>query len=246
MKKTADVIELLRDDEQYYRGVGLNYMSNSDIYNLLNNPKLFKVPQPDGKAFAEGRYFHQLLIEPEKAKLVRYANASSRNTNIYKDYLATNGVEFSMLKIEAENIESLAQTMKGNIQFFEDIYRDGNQYEVPAIGEIHGMMFKGKSDILGHDFIIDLKTTSDIKKFKWSARNYNYDSQAYIYQTLFGRPLVFYVIDKDTQQLGIFRPTQEFVDQGEQKVIRAIEVFSKYFGANPTDDIDNYYIEETL
>jgi hypothetical protein len=57
---------------------------------------------------------------------------------------------------------------------------------------------------------------------------------------------VFYVIDKDTQQLGIFRPTQEFVDQGEQKVIRAIEVFNKYFGANPTDDIDNYYIEETL
>jgi hypothetical protein len=151
-----------------------------------------------------------------------------------------------MLRIEAENIESLAQTMKGNIQFFEDIYRDGNQYEVPAIGEIHGMMFKGKSDILGYDFIIDLKTTSDIKKFKWSAKNYNYDSQAYIYQTLFGRPLVFYVIDKDTQQLGIFRPTQEFVDQGEQKVIRAIEVFNKYFGANPTDDIDNYYIEETL
>ena len=57
---------------------------------------------------------------------------------------------------------------------------------------------------------------------------------------------MFYVVDKSTAQLGIFRPTEEFVRGGEAKVIRAVEVYQKYYGANPTDDIANYYIEDTL
>ena len=63
-----NVIELLRDDKQYYGGVGKQYLSNSDIGTLLKNPELFGVSRPDNKNFAEGRYFHQLILEPEKAK----------------------------------------------------------------------------------------------------------------------------------------------------------------------------------
>jgi hypothetical protein len=69
---------------------------------------------------------------------------------------------------------------------------------------------------------------------------------AYIYQQLFGKPLVFYVVDKTSKQLGIFRPSQEFVERGEQKVIQAIEVHRKFFGDNPKYDINEYYVEETL
>jgi hypothetical protein len=140
----------------------------------------------------------------------------------------------------------LVAIINGNIAFFEELYKEGNQYEIPAVAEIQGMMWKGKADIVTNDAIIDLKTTSDIDKFKWNAKKYNYDSQCYIYQMLFGKPLVFYVIDKTTGVLGIFRPTDDFVKSGEDKVARAIEVFNKYFGANPTDDIMNYYIDEYL
>jgi hypothetical protein len=63
---------------------------------------------------------------------------------------------------------------------------------------------------------------------------------------LFGKPLVFFAIDKTTGVLGIFRPTEEFVRGGEAKVTRAIEVFDKYFSDSPTDDIVNYYIDEFL
>ena len=143
-------------------------------------------------------------------------------------------------------MEELALKMRGNIAFFDEIYRDGNQYEQPAVGEIQGMMWKGKADIVTSDSIIDLKTTSDIHKFKYSAKAYNYDSQAYIYQQLFGKPLVFYVIDKITGQLGIFTPTENFIKGGELKVARAIEIYNRYFGDNPTDDIDNYFINEIL
>ena len=111
---------------------------------------------------------------------------------------------------------------------------------------IHGLQWKGKADIVCPDKLIDLKTTSSISDFKWSARKYNYDSQCYIYQKLFGKPLVFYVVDKTSKQLGIFRPSEDFIERGEQKVIKAIEVYKNFFGDNPKYDINEYYIEETL
>jgi hypothetical protein len=240
------VLELLKDDKEYYTGIGKNYLSNSDIGTLLNNPKDFGKPREDNKAFMDGRYFHQLILEPEKAKELLYVDASTRTTKIYKDFCEQNNVPFCMLQKEKEEIEALVKIINGNIAFFEELYKKGNQYEVPAIAMIQGMMWKGKADIITDNAIIDLKTTSDIDKFKWNAKKYNYDSQCYIYQMLFGKPLVFYVIDKTTGVLGIFRPTEEFIQSGESKVSRAIEIFNKYFGDNPIDDIENYYIDEYL
>ena len=240
------ILELLKNDQEYYAGVGKNYLSNSDIGTLLNNPKEFGVQREDNKAFMEGRYFHQLILEPEKAKDIKYVDASTRTTKIYKEFCEENNLPFCLLQKEVEDIQSLVGIINGNIAFFEELYKKGNQYEIPAVGEIQGMMWKGKADIVTDDSIIDLNTTSDIDKFKWNAKKYNYDSQCYIYQMLFGKPLVFYVIDKTTGVLGIFRPTEEFIKSGEDKVGRAIDVFNKYFGPNPTDDIENYYIDEYL
>jgi hypothetical protein len=240
------IIEKLRNDEHYYGSLGKAFLSNSDIDTLLNNPKDFGRSRDDSKSFAEGRLFHQLLIEPEKAAKIQSVSASTRNTNIYKAFCEERNLEFALLDKEVEDIKSLTSIMKGNISFFEEIYREGNLYEEPMIGDIKGMTWKGKSDIITHDKIIDLKTTSDIKKFKWSAKAYNYDSQCYIYQMLFNKPLEFYVIDKTTGQLGIFRPTTDFVRNGELKVEKAIQVYNKYFGPEHTDDIANYYIDETL
>ena len=241
-----DIIEQLRDDNNYYGVLGKQYLSNSDVGTLLNNPQGYGKSRPDSKNLLEGRYFHQLLIEPEKAQAIPFVDVTTRTTKEYKNYCEENNLEMCMLKKEKEDIEKLVSVMKRNITFYDEIYRDGNVFETPAIMEIQGLKWKGKADILTSDSIIDLKTTADIQKFKYSARSYNYDSQCYIYQTLFGKPLVFYVVDKATAQLGIFRPTEEFVRGGEAKVIRAVEVYQKYYGANPTDDIVNHYIEDTL
>jgi hypothetical protein len=240
------VIEELRNDDEYYNGKGRYYLSNSDIYSLLTNPKLFRVPSGDSKHFHEGRLFHQLILEPEKAVNVPQVDVSTRNTKEYKKYLEDSGLSFAMLTKEYEEIVRLASVMKSNFQFYNDIYRDGNLFEEPTIGEIKGLQWKAKADIVTSDSIIDLKTTSDINKFRWSAKSYNYDSQCYIYQQLFGKPLYFYVIDKESEQLGLFRPSEEFVRGGEAKVERAMEIYYRYFGPNPTDDIENYFINETL
>lgn len=243
----ADIIDILKDDREYYSGVGRNYLSNSDIDVLLNNPRDFGKPRDDNKNYADGRFFHQLILEPEKAEATPFVDVATRNTKEYKNFCEDNNIPFVMLKKEQDEIRKLVSTMVGNIQFYDDIYRPGNKYEVPAVGIIQDKNWKGKADIIVKDsFIIDLKTTSDIHKFKRSAKSYNYDSQCYIYQQLFGLPLAFYVIDKSTGQMGIFRPTETFVKSGEAKVAKAIEIYERYFGNNPSDDIANYYIDDTL
>jgi len=218
-----EIIEKLRDDNEYYNGIGKLYLSNSDIGVLLNNPQDFGKTREDNKAFMDGRYFHQLILEPEKAKDMPAVDVSTRTTKEYKAFCEANNLPFCMLKKEQDEIQNLVSIINGNIAFYDEIYKAGNLYETP-----------------------DLKTTSDIHKFKYSAKSYNYDSQCYIYQELFGKPLVFYVIDKGTGVLGIFRPTEDFVKGGEIKVGRAIEVYNKYFSSTPSDDIVNYYIDEYL
>ena len=49
-------------------------------------------------------------------------------------------------------------------------------YEEPHVVELFGNKWKGKADIVNHEekLVIDLKTTADIDKFRWSASKYNY------------------------------------------------------------------------
>ncbi|MGB1269872.1 MAG: PD-(D/E)XK nuclease-like domain-containing protein [Flavobacteriaceae bacterium] len=240
------VLEKLKDDSQYYGEFGKQYLSNSDIGTLLTNPKEFGVSRADNQAFAQGRLFHQLILEPHKAEEWEFVDVSSRNTKAYKEFIAEKNLEFALLEKENLQIRKLVDVMMGNMDFYDDIRNDGNEYEVPAVGEIEGLMWKGKADIVHPEMLIDIKTTSKISDFKWSARKYNYDSQCYIYQQLFGKPLVFYVIDKTNEMLGIFRPTEEFVKGGRDKVKRAVEVYHKFFSDDATDDINFYYVEDYL
>ena len=239
----AETINRLKDDSEYYGAFGKQYLSNSDIGTLLKNPTEFRKPQEDNVNFHKGRYFHQLILEPEKAAEVPFIDVSSRNTKAYKEQ-AVNGI--IMLEKEGQEIRDCVDAMKQNLPFFEGIRQEDNEYEVPSIKTIHGIEWKGKADIVCKDKLIDLKTTGSISEFKWSARKYNYDSQCFIYQELFGRPLEFYVVDKSSKQLGIYKPSQEFVDRGEQKVLKAIEVYKKFFSDKATDDINEFYIQEIL
>lgn len=240
------ILDKLRIDAHYYGDLGKQYMSNSDIGTLNKDPMKFGIDRADNANFAKGRLFHQLLLEPKKAALVLIAPSASRNTIAYKDFCKKAGVVFGLLQKEVDEIKMWAEHMKGNYHFYEAIYANGNKFEEPAIGEIFGMPFKGKADIETPDKLIDLKTTRDIDGFRWSARKYGYDSQAWIYGQLFGKPLEFYVIDKDTLQLGIFKCSEEFLERGKEKVISALEVYDKFFGEDRTEDIDNYFINEVL
>lgn len=237
-------LEKLKEDEHYYGKFGKQFLSNSDISTLLTNPLALGDQQKQIPAFLVGGYFHTAILEPEKLKKFRIVEASTRNTKAYKEI---SGGEMCLLQSEVDKLEVMIDTMMSN-EVCRDLIQDGVvEYEVPGIAEINGRLWKGKADIINHSqkLVIDLKTTADITKFRYSAHKYNYNSQAYIYRELFGYELVFIAIDKTTNQIGIYDCSPEFYAKGKDKVERACEAY-KLFYENPDFKSENYFINQTL
>jgi hypothetical protein len=244
--KTEELLTLLKDDSEYYSGIGKQFLSNSDVGTLLNCPENYGKHRGDGKVLAEGRLFHTSLLEPLKSQSTPTIDVSTRNTKAYKDFLEANNLKFCLLQKEYDNVMTMVEKIRHNFDIYSMIYHDNNEFEVPAVMEFNGTQWKGKADIVGDNCLIDLKTTSDITKFSRSASSFNYDSQCFIYQTLFNKPLKFIAIDKETLQIGVFEPSDDFVERGEKKVIKAIQVYTDYFSSQKTKDIRDYYIQQTL
>tara|TARA_R100001460_G_scaffold38859_1_gene73418 strand:- start:466 stop:1191 length:726 start_codon:yes stop_codon:yes gene_type:complete len=237
-------IEKLRDDEHYYGDFGKKYLSNSDIGTLLKNPLALGKQLAPRPAFLVGGYFHTAILEPDKLNKYKVIQSTTRNTKAYKEM---SGGELCLLQHEVDEIELLTDTMLDN-NICKGLIRDGNtEYETPGIKKLEGEMWKGKADIINHNekLVIDLKTTNDIDRFKWSASKYNYDSQAYIYSELFGYEMLFIVIDKNTKQIGLFDCSPEFYAKGKDKVQRAVEAY-KLFYKQEGFDPKQYFINKTL
>ena len=241
---TKAILKKLEEDEHYYGKFGKQYLSNSDISTLLKNPLALHTPQKSIPAFLVGGYFHTAILEPDKLKNFKIVESSTRNTKAYKEI---SGGELCLLQQEVDQIELMVDKMMSNT-VCKDLITSGEvEYEIPGIKEIEGRMWKGKADIVNHDerLIIDLKTTNDIAKFRYSASKYNYDSQAYIYNQLFGYEMLFMVIDKNTHQIKICDCSSSFYSRGQDKVQQAVAQYDLFFN---TKDFDphQYFKTETL
>ena len=241
------IIEKLKQDEHYYGDYGKQFLSNSDISILLRNPRLLKEDKQKTSAMVIGGYFHTAILEPDKLKSFKIIKSTTRNTKQYKEM---SGGEICLLQHEVDKIELMQEAVMDNkicADLIMGTFGKMNDFEVPGVTDIHGNMWKGKADIVNHDerLIIDLKTTSDIDRFRWSATKFNYDSQAYIYSKLFGYEMLFMVIDKETLQIGLFDCSPKFYESGEDKVRKATDAYELFY---KTDDFDSkqYLITKTL
>tara|TARA_R110001592_G_scaffold75804_2_gene229381 strand:+ start:1410 stop:2201 length:792 start_codon:yes stop_codon:yes gene_type:complete len=238
------ILEKLKIDEQYYGEFGNQFLSNSHVGRLLKDPLQAFKPSGPNPNFLIGGYFHTCILEPDKLKNYKIVKATTRNTKAYKDVA---GGELCLLEHEVDMIELMKEKVMDN-DICRDLIQEGNvEYEVPMITELFGNKWKGKADIVNHDekLIIDLKTTSDIDKFQWSASKYNYDSQAYIYSKLFGYEFLFIVVDKKTHQIGLFDCSPDFYKRGEDKVRKASEAYDLFYKAKDFDP-KQYFISKTL
>ena len=234
----------LKNDKDYYGKYGQQFLSNSNISTLLKNPLDLHKPRPSSPAFLVGGYFHTAILEPHKLKSFKVVEASNRNTKKYKEI--SDG-EMCLLQSEADQVEKMTEVLLDNDVCNGLINGMNVEYEQPNVIELFGNQWKGKADIVNHEekLVIDLKTTSDIERFRWSATKYNYDSQAYIYSKLFGYEMLFIVIDKTTNQIGLFDCSPQFYKKGEEKVEKASEQYDLFF-KNKEFDPKQYLTTETL
>jgi len=258
--KQASPIERLKNDKDYYGAYGKKWLSNSDIKTLLSDPAQYGAIQPDNENFAKGRYVHQAILEPHKLKDFPIIDVKVRGKE-YKEYLEKNDLSFALKKTEADELKEMADwflsednpktnEMRAILNDFD------TTTEVPQVGEIQGMQFKGKADIVSSSAVFDIKTTNDIHNFYRVARIYGYDSQAYIYQTLFGKPLEFWVIGKTKKHhvksnkiyydIGIFKVDDSFIESGKIKVQEAIKVYDNFIKDDAPMDLEQLIYNVTL
>lgn len=244
-----ELLTRMGSDDFYYNYLGSNALSSSSCSKLLESPKRYqnslKNDYGETQALRDGWLFHCKILEPEKWKDIHFIDVASRNGKIYKEALKTHEKVYTMK--EKFNAEDLSEIVLGNTKCLDML--KGARTEVPVIGEIFNMPFRAKADILGGEYIVDLKTTSgDLQKFRYSADKWNYDMQMYIYCTLFNisyKNFTFVVVDKLSKALGIFECSKEFYQSGKYKTKQAIKIYKSFF-IDKVKPIQEFYIYSVL
>ena len=248
--KYYDKTELLKrmlDDEFYYGELNRLALSSSSLKTLLSSPKTYKFSleygSPSSQSLRDGWLFHTAILEPNVFEAQTFIDVQSKNTKKFREAKAENPRVFTAK--EKSDAERLADAFLRN-EHAKELIRS-SEFEVPVIGEVMDMPFRGKADVLATNRIVDLKTTTDIKGFSYSANKYGYDVQCYLYCNLFGKSykdFYFLALDKGSLDIGIFNCSEEFYFRGEEKVEKALDLYNKFFieGA----DLDNYCLTGEL
>lgn len=241
-----DIIERMYDDEFYYGYLGSNALSSSSAKKLLQSPKAYlkslNVNQ-DAQPLRDGRLVHLSVLEPHKVNDLTIIDGS-KATKAFKQAVLDLGSANVYTRSEFNNANRIADSVLKCSEVTSLL--QGAEFEVPQAKMIDGLPFRGKADILKDNVIIDLKTTSDITKFRWSAKHFSYDLQAALYLKMFeADEFIFVVVDKDSKDIMICDCSDEFINNGLVKLDRAIEQY-KYFFQDEIPNLDNYVTHETL
>lgn len=240
-----ELLDRMMDDKFYYQYLGVNALSSSSVKKLLNSPREYEdslmVGSKTNPAFEFGWLFHTAILEPHVYEKQVFVDVKSRNTNLFREALSEHPRPFTMK--ERYDVERLAESFYNNSRAVDMMQH--TQKEVPAIGNLFGMPFRAKADVLGDGYIVDLKTTGNINKFEYSAREYLYRCQAYIYCKLFDidyRDFTFIAIDKTTATIGFYGVSEKSFIAGKYDVEQAVEVYKEYF-IDKNKEVYDYELE---
>ena len=243
----TELLKLMDEDDFYYGYLGKNALSSSAAKMLLQSPKTYKYVTQYGnsetQALRDGWLFHTAILEPHVFNAQYFVDTKTKAAKSYKLAVEQYGRVFT---IEEKNkAERLADAFYKN-EHARELLID-TEFEKPAIGNLFGLPFRAKADVLGSNSLVDLKTTVDIKSFEYSAKKYGYDVQAYIYCQLFKRDwkdVRFIAVDKGSLDIGIYNISEEFYLEGEHKTEVACEIYRTFFEEGL--DVNEYYLKGTL
>ena len=214
------IVEKLRDDDEYYTGIGRNFLSASDIGDILDGT-YSKIPQDrEWKPHFEiGKMFHVQTLEPEKMGKFDVRDVPRRG----------NGETFIKAS-EAKMVANMKVSHDAHIPARGLLYGPDVNYEQPAIMTLEGVPFKGKADCLNPNvgWCVDLKSTARMHHFNESIGKW-YTAQLWIYYKLFGLPTAYVVVDKRTMECKVIYPPKHFYAQGKAKVLEAIGIYKRNY-----------------
>jgi hypothetical protein len=248
--KQWDKEELLSNmyyDDFYYGYLGKNALSSSSAKMLINSPKTYKYITQYGslesQALRDGKLFHTMILEPHKLNDLVIVDVATKAGKEYK-LAKEQGLEVYTRK-EYEDAERLTDALLKNNEVVSLMSK--SQTEIPAVEMIDDIPFRAKADILKPNMIIDLKTTTGVKDFRYSADKYSYDLQAYLYKKMFGvDDFLFIAIDKGSLDIAIFECSDEFYAKGQSKLEQAISNYKYFFQNEEEMDLNQYVLRGIL
>ena len=228
-------------------------LSHSKLSCLAQNPMEFRMryvddppslPPKESDAFAMGHAVHCLALEPEsfadrffvlpkidrRTKEGKAAYAEIQEASKSKTLLDGDDYADAIACVQALN----------NHAEFATIMAQPKRVEVPFEFDLFGHRFKAKPDCIVDSMrlIVDIKTTDDASphKWQWSAVDYGYHRQAWIYQEALMRStdaayrFVFAVVEKPKPSTRGIPPTVALyeldpftVEMGEQDVYTLVQ-----------------------
>ena len=241
-----ELLEKMLDDDFYYGYLGKQALSSSVLKTLMKSPKSYlhslESESEPSQPLIDGKLFHWLILEPHKFDELVVVDVASKASKIYKEAKAEHGEVYTTKEIA--KAKALAEVLLKNEEVND--YLEGSSFEVPEIQMISGIPFRGKADIIKGKSIIDLKTTAKISDFEYSANNFGYDLQAYLYLQLFpeAENFVFICIDKNTNDIGIYTCSNSFLESGRRKLMKGIKDYKQFIASGM--DLEQHTIKKTL
>jgi exodeoxyribonuclease VIII len=174
-------------------------LSHSKLSCLAQSPMEFKMryvddpptlPPKESDAFAMGHAVHCLALEPEKfderfvvtPKIDRRTKEGKLQAIIFE---RDNEGKIVLTLEEYQDAVSCVQALYNHAEF-ATIMAQPRRVEVPFEFDLFGHKFKAKPDAIidSMRLIIDIKTTDDASphRWQWSAVDYGYHRQAFIYR----------------------------------------------------------------
>jgi hypothetical protein len=184
-----------------------------------------------------------MILEPHKIDELTIVDVATKAGKAYKEAKAEGKEVYTTNEIKAA--ERLADAILRNDEAVH--YMSKAQFEIPEIAMINGIPFRAKADILKDNMIVDLKTTTGLNEFRYSADKYSYDLQAYLYREMFNvDEFVFVCIDKGSLDIGIFECSDEFYEKGKRKLEQGIDNYKYFFGEDSDVDLNQYVLRGVL
>ena len=228
-------------------------LSHSKLSCLAQNPMEFKMryvddpptlPPKESDAFAMGHAVHCLALEPESFSdrffvLPKIDRRTKEGKAAYAEIQEASKSKTLLDGDDYADAIACVQALNNHAEF-ATIMAQPKRVEVPFEFDLFGHRFKAKPDCIidSMKLIVDIKTTDDASphRWQWSAVDYGYHRQAWIYQEALMRStdaayrFVFAVVEKPKPSTRGIPPTVALyeldpftVEMGEQDVYTLVQ-----------------------
>lgn len=176
-------------NEEYHSGEGI---SKSGLDLIAKSPAHYRysAKREPSRNMVLGTATHAAILEPElfAAQYVVLPDGIDRRSSVYKEAAATKGADNVLTRSEADRIEGMANSVRGNIHAQAILSSGYAERSITAKDPVTGALVRIRPDWISAGLAcLDLKTASDASDdgFAKSVINYRYHVQQAFYQDVF-------------------------------------------------------------